>query len=85
MGVIKDFIRGRKADKAIATGGKHAKPKGGRHAKPPIVFCKFTWKDKGIPGSKHATYPHEDHACGSEPHNRGSHFCRTWECGATHA
>jgi hypothetical protein len=68
-----------KANAAVSGGGKR-----GKHRKPAVDLCPYTWKDKGIPGSKHATYPHENHACGSGKHNRGNHFCREWDCGATH-
>jgi hypothetical protein len=50
-------------------------------------FCGYYWEDEGIPGSKHANYPHKKHRCGSGRHNRGDHFCwggENWKCNATH-
>jgi hypothetical protein len=65
-------------------GGKHRKPKGGKHEA--SKTCGNTWTDKGIPGSRHANYPHETHTCGDEPHNRGICHCwggESWKCNAT--
>lgn len=60
-------------------GGKHASPKGRN-------VCGKSWTDPGVPGSKHANYPHSEHWCGDEKHNRGDCHCwggENWKCNAT--
>ncbi len=74
---------------ALAEGAATGKKGRGKHAAPPGgVQCNHQWTDPGIPGSRHATYPHKDHRCGDAPHNRGDHHCHggdNWTCAATTA
>jgi hypothetical protein len=82
-----DFLRYAAGDAASkkqiskAHGGKHRKPAKGRHGAPfggPV--CGHTWK------TPRGRYPHEEHRCGDEPHNRGTHHCyggEDWRCEAT--
>ena len=76
-----------RANAAVASGGSGKGGKGGKGGIPE-GRCGFSWEDKGIPGSLHASYPHKDHWCGDTPHNRGTHHCwggENWSCAATHS